>query len=56
MDHLEKLEEFLAIKKKKMKILQKKRLHAEKLQKLKSEIQTKRKEGYKDSELGYLIE
>lgn len=30
MDHLEKLEEFLAVKKKKMKMLQKKRLHAEK--------------------------
>lgn len=42
MDHLEKLEEFLAVKKKKMKTLQKKRLHAEKQQKVNKEIQYKR--------------
>ena len=56
MDHLEKLEEFLAVKKKKMKILQKKRLHAEKQAKINKEIQYKRAQGIPESDLGYLVD
>jgi hypothetical protein len=56
MDHLEKLESFLSIKKKKMKTLQRKRLHAERQNRINKEIQFKRAQGIPESELGYLIE
>jgi hypothetical protein len=54
MDHLEKLEEFLVMKKKKMLYLQRKRVQTEKTQKITKEIQFKKANGIPDSELGYL--
>ena len=56
MDQLEKLETFLKTKKKKMKTLQKKRMHSEKQQKIHKELAYKRSMGIPDIELGHLID